>query len=1322
MNNIDWNFIQKQEGNNLVGSVPDADNSKSGVTIASGFDLGARSEDDLSGLPDDIIALLKPFLGFKGAKAKEIAKNLKVSKEQADIINKFSHKEAYDNLSAKWEKATGSSFADLPTSKATVIASVAFQYGDLESRTPNFWNQVTSDDWDGAVSNLRNFGDRYSSRRNREADFYESNITEDVTELAQKKILESREIGQKVQKDILARQIEKLPPEPSVEDQLQIPPSPSVEDQLQMPPEPSIEDQIQPVPIEKSDVQEVESRNGIYIDAIKRANEPVGFKFDESTAGPNREQILNNLLEMDYNNAGPVSDFIKTDTSGIAAPFLFLENDSMVWKAAFEEYNPIVAARDAIMDMIDISGYQTDPEYDPFSDPQLRDYKDSMWRFYDSNSADETALRLRNLKEESERQDILNSSKSGGISLIASAITPSSIVPVAPLRYMQSSSALSRFASGAAFSGAAVGIEQGIVQYARETRDFGDTIKVVGLASAFGGSFNAAFGKQMARGKIARDIKREKKLNEMYGEEGFYRSAGASVNPEILAEQGRKMMEMDAPKETGIGVEKLPLNPVLRLLNSDNYISKSIVSEIVDMGGVMQKGIDYGIAAKQSVEKTFTSTYMGPLLNAMNSIEQSYLAYRGIVAKESTILRKGQFGSTYLKDKFGKTNDFISFYEFRVRVAKAMRNEGVDVVQDAATAEVTKAAKVTREVYDFVGDRAFKSNFLQAEARKALNAAIAKGVSPERIAELQKRLENISKHGVFLNNSKSYLNRIYRHDKIYANEAKFRSILNDHGIKLGLRGSKLSQYVDDVFDSILRRKPFMEVDTGIDFEDVLVAGSARSRELDIPDELLEEFLENDIYSLMKYHVTKMGNDIELHNKFGSVDMKSVIDDVISEWDTKIANTSDPIKKAKFEKQKLNDVRDIRGLRDRVRGTYGASKDPHTLMSRSIRGFKSFNVLVGMGGATISSIPDLARPVMVEGMKTVWEKGFKTAFAKNAKIIKEMKLKEANAAGVAGDSILGLRSQALSDVGDMFGSRSTAEGWLSQSTAVMFLINGLNIWNQILKEWTSGITMLRMTDHIMRDFNSLSKASKEKLLKNGIDQEMAKRMQDMIRKHGELVDGEWMPNTDLWEDTLARTTFRTALVQNVDRVIITPGAGDRALWTSTEMGSMLTQFKSYGQAANMRLLVSGLQERDGAFWQGAVLLVLFAGLVNEFKRKQYGITKKESFDEKLLNAIDRSGILGSFMDVNNAIEKISNNGAGMRPAFTDAPQYKMPFGAKAGAVAGPTASNALNIGSIINDVLGGKADQKTLDSARFVTPFGNYPVTDPIFDRIFNQNR
>ena len=91
MSNIDWNFISEREGSRiLTGYVPDAKGSKSGVTIATGFDLGARKASDLAGLSKAIINKLTPYLGIKGAAAQDVAKDLNITDAEAKKIDEFS--------------------------------------------------------------------------------------------------------------------------------------------------------------------------------------------------------------------------------------------------------------------------------------------------------------------------------------------------------------------------------------------------------------------------------------------------------------------------------------------------------------------------------------------------------------------------------------------------------------------------------------------------------------------------------------------------------------------------------------------------------------------------------------------------------------------------------------------------------------------------------------------------------------------------------------------------------------------------------------------------------------------------------------------------------------------------------------------------------------------------------------------------------------------------------------------------------------------------------------------------------------------------------
>ena len=174
---INFEFIQDLEGNSLVGYVPDLENSNSGVTIASGFDLGQRS--NVNGLPAQLAEKLKRYVGFKGQDAQLVLsmEQLVVTEQEATVINKYAHDESEGRLVEAFEKE-GLDFYELPDECQTVIASVAFQYGNLEIKTPNFWQQVTSCDWPSALENLRNFGDRYTTRRNKEADYLESWLME----------------------------------------------------------------------------------------------------------------------------------------------------------------------------------------------------------------------------------------------------------------------------------------------------------------------------------------------------------------------------------------------------------------------------------------------------------------------------------------------------------------------------------------------------------------------------------------------------------------------------------------------------------------------------------------------------------------------------------------------------------------------------------------------------------------------------------------------------------------------------------------------------------------------------------------------------------------------------------------------------------------------------------------------------------------------------------------------------------------------------------------------------------------------------------------
>lgn len=981
------------------------------------------------------------------------------------------------------------------------------------------------------------------------------------------------------------------------------------------------------------------------------------------------------------------------------------------FKAGFRQYSPIPS----LVRMIDNIDFDDDPGYDPLKDEQIPEGYE--WRFLNSASANETTVRLERLDSDLKDLDIVENGNLFAVGL-GGLVSPLLVAPVGTFKTLSNASFLKRFVGSAAFTTALYAPEELLIASQNEGRsEISQTLIPLVATSMIGGTVGGLFGKRITSKQMANDFAEE-------GEEGIFRSAGASVNPNSPAVL-KQTLDGEALAETGIAIEKLRWNPVTRLAQSANVTSRKIVASLVDMGGVIQKkvrgGDVTGEAMDQSVETTFRSTYLSMLLDGIRATDEAYLSFRGIVAKQGDIGRSLQMLGQKSADLI-KRNKTLSEVGFRERVSKAMRNGDKDEIIDEATPFVNQASKSYRKVFDTIKKNAEDVKLFELEIQKTiagLKKKIAEGkATPADLAQAEAKLANLRQTGVLVNTALGYVPRIPRIDKIMANEKTFISKVSVWAQgHFNMTKSQGDEYASGMMMEYTKTKPFYNIEEGTSQIDwITQASGTKSRNFEIPDKIIEEFLENDIEVLARHHTKTMGMDIELTRKFGDISMSKIITQITDEFDELIKKAPTTAERQKLVEQLANDLKDVRGLRDRLRGTYGASKDPHNMSSRFVRQMKSFNVLVGMGGAAVSSIPDIARPIMTEGFKNVYDHGLRHMFKGVRTKFKQMQMREIRQAGIAVDATLGLRANSFSDIGDLFGSRFAMERALNQSTGIFFMLNGLNYWNQTIKEFTGNIISLRMTSAIMSNWSTLSKTERRKLLSNGIDEFDHAEMQSLIKQHGEKVDGEWLPNTSLWNSNKQITKFRNALNQSVDRTIITPGAGDRALWTSTEFGSLITQFKGYGQGATVRLLTSGLQEKDSAFWQGAFVLVGLASIVNEAKKVQYGIDKEQSYPELLTDAIDRSGILGWFTDVNNSLEKLSDYRLGMRPMMGKKQGY-LPFGAKMGSLFGPAASNITTASGVVTDLITGEADDKTLRSARFITPTGNLPYLDPIWDEI-----
>lgn len=170
---IDWNFIAELEGIELHGYVPDPEGSQSGVTIAMGVDLGQMHEGELAALSPALAAKVRPYIGLRkhAALAALKAKPLKVTKPEAFALNNLAQRRILYPLRVRFLRDSGVSFDDQRDRFQTVVASVTYQYGSPWARTPNFWRSVVARDEGLMIGHLRNFRDKYPTRRNKEADY-----------------------------------------------------------------------------------------------------------------------------------------------------------------------------------------------------------------------------------------------------------------------------------------------------------------------------------------------------------------------------------------------------------------------------------------------------------------------------------------------------------------------------------------------------------------------------------------------------------------------------------------------------------------------------------------------------------------------------------------------------------------------------------------------------------------------------------------------------------------------------------------------------------------------------------------------------------------------------------------------------------------------------------------------------------------------------------------------------------------------------------------------------------------------------------------------
>lgn len=183
-NKIVWSFIDANEGSSNQGYVPCDEKGNvignSGCTVACGFDLGQLTATGIIAyqFSPELLKTLLPYTEKRGDLAKQFLSKypLYLSGTDTGEINDKVHTKFFSELTELYNANSSIKFEDLDSKKQTVCMSVFYQYGNLKVRCPNFFKAIVNGWWSEAVDELKNFGDKYPTRRNKEADLLASSI------------------------------------------------------------------------------------------------------------------------------------------------------------------------------------------------------------------------------------------------------------------------------------------------------------------------------------------------------------------------------------------------------------------------------------------------------------------------------------------------------------------------------------------------------------------------------------------------------------------------------------------------------------------------------------------------------------------------------------------------------------------------------------------------------------------------------------------------------------------------------------------------------------------------------------------------------------------------------------------------------------------------------------------------------------------------------------------------------------------------------------------------------------------------------------------
>jgi hypothetical protein len=556
------------------------------------------------------------------------------------------------------------------------------------------------------------------------------------------------------------------------------------------------------------------------------------------------------------------------------------------------------------------------------------------------------------------------------------------------------------------------------------------------------------------------------------------------------------------------------------------------------------------------------------------------------------------------------------------------------------------------------------------------------------------------------NFTRRYMPQIWNRAAIWQNEGKFKELLYDWQREQILKKTKregqglevseqrqLEEQVDQFVQDLKGSHDGFTIR-----ETDKVTGKTRFtriRKIDIPDHMLDRFeryLENDLERIMGSYINSVVADIELSKRFGEgvegVAMTAQLETISKRYDDLIANEAGSTKRLNNQREKVLKI--LTAMRDRIRGVHGLPNDPNSMYIRINEGVLIWNTLRALGGVTLSQLPDMARPIMRYGLQHIGKS--LVALATNPKQA-GMALKEARISAAIIELLRGSRMNNFSEFNGAFLPKSKLEMGLEKLQEGFGYITLMNIFNHITKSFTALATSHYVLDAAeqINKTGTLKRKMDLKTKEMGLSYGDLTQIWDEFSTKGITHNGLRIAQSGDWNNKAIAEKFQNALRIENDRIIVTPGYGQKPLMASTALGKHIFQFRSFGFAAVNSVLLSGLQYKDAAFMTGTLASIALGAMSFNLKRFVAGQEMSYDPDELIFEGFDRSGIAGFLSDVSVMKSRMTGGMGDIRSYFGVEPASRFSAHNTLGMVVGPTlggAGDVVNTGRTFFDIAQG----------------------------------